>query len=1425
MSQNLIPRQGEAPAAAGPDLSVQLTHTSSFLRGQTNAVYLIRVMNSGGAPTVGGISVVESMPAGITITAMSGPGWSCAAGTCTRNDSFAAGQMLPTISVLATVSANAAASVSNVVTVSGGGDSSIGNNLATDVTSIASEGWVYGFGEPGVANSPLTYTRTALSDVVALAVSVNDALVLRKDGTLVQWDGYGQDTPAEARALTGVVAIAMEERIYYALKSDGTVAAWSRRLLAPDTSGLTNIVAISARGSSALAVRADGSVAAISNGVNAILTLPAGLANVVQLSVGGNLAVALDASGFATSWGSAPALPVPSEPLAQVFAASSSTGAGIRPDGTVVVWQTFPTGDLLAVPSSLSGVTALTGVDYLIALKADGTARGWGTQPFFHPEQANALAQARAVAGTYTYAVAILSAPTVTLSFQGTAQAVNLSTSSGTTASITVDGIARVLPFSLEVAPNSTHTISAAAVQPGGNNPTQYYFNSWSDGGAATHAITSGTVDSVYTADFKTKFLLTTAAGTGGTINPVGGLYDAGVSVLVSATPANGYLFAAFNIGSVGRDGSNPIRITMNQPVDVSAVFTPLAQGSLHITLKPLHTMISGQLNAVFLARVVNEGTTVQNGVQVQFGGLAPIAFAGAGWTCSGSTCSRADALAPGQAYPALMITATVPEVSYASLNVGLTSNLSCPACMGLVTMPVYAPTNTLTGWGDGLSGQITAPNGITNIVDVAAGAEHTVAMLGTGKVVAWGDNTRLQTQVPGSLSNVVSVAAGGNHTLALVSNGQVVAWGDNRSGQTTVPGSLPAIVAVAAGQNHSLALTSAGAVVAWGANGSGQTTVPAAVQNAVAIAAGGDHSLALLRDGTVIAWGSNPDGESTVPANLAGVAAISAGTHYCTAVRGDGSVVVWGNNPASIQSGIPAGLADVQTLSAGSGHALALKWDGTLLAWGANPSGQATVPAGLSGITAIAAGAEHSVAVTSGPPAAPIVFSTLPVGAAYRVDGVAYTGDQTLQLTVGQHHTVTISPLPAQTIPGAEYTFQAWGDGYRGTTRTILPTGTNTFVLVYNARYKLTTAALPAAAGSIAVSPWSADGWYADNQLLQITAVPTAGNVFNTFTGDLNGNANPQYLNMSAPHSVTANFSAISSLPNAVSVTPSSGSGASGNFAAVYSAGLGYQNLAWVQLLIAAAPDGGGQPFCFLHYDVQGNRFWVYGDGGFFQGPVQPGVASALLQNTLCGLNTKTSTVTGSGTSLTFDAHVAFKAAASLSVYLRAQTLGQFDTGWVQRGIWTTGTTALGTMSVQPSAGSGSQQTFVLTYPDPVDFEDTTAGWSQFLVAAATDGGGLPFCFVHYDKAGNGLWMYSGDVGFFLGPVSPGTASNALDSSACSVNPGLATVTHPTGVVNVSVPVTMKPPMAGVRNLYQRTLDPLSRDSGWVKTGIWTVP
>ena len=106
----------------------------------------------------------------------------------------------------------------------------------------------------------------------------------------------------------------------------------------------------------------------------------------------------------------------------------------------------------------------------------------------------------------------------------------------------------------------------------------------------------------------------------------------------------------------------------------------------------------------------------------------------------------------------------------------------------------------TPVGWGWNNFGQSNPPSGLyMDVVDVAGGFSHSLALKSDGTVVAWGS----QTNVPSNLTDVVDVEAGSSQNLALKSDDTVVGWGSH----TTVHSNLTAVVAVCAGYQHSLPL------------------------------------------------------------------------------------------------------------------------------------------------------------------------------------------------------------------------------------------------------------------------------------------------------------------------------------------------------------------------------------------------------------------------------------------------------------------------------------------------------------------------------------------------------------------------------------------------------------------------------------------
>lgn len=122
-----------------PDLTIAKSHTDQFKQGATGRNYTITVTNSGMGATSGQVSVTDTLPVGLTATAMSGTGWTCTLGatpTCTSTDVVAGGASYPDITLTVDVSMSTAPTVTNTVVVSGGGEANTSNNSADDLTVI-----------------------------------------------------------------------------------------------------------------------------------------------------------------------------------------------------------------------------------------------------------------------------------------------------------------------------------------------------------------------------------------------------------------------------------------------------------------------------------------------------------------------------------------------------------------------------------------------------------------------------------------------------------------------------------------------------------------------------------------------------------------------------------------------------------------------------------------------------------------------------------------------------------------------------------------------------------------------------------------------------------------------------------------------------------------------------------------------------------------------------------------------------------------------------------------------------------------------------------------------------------------------------------------------------------------------------------------
>lgn len=274
----------------------------------------------------------------------------------------------------------------------------------------------------------------------------------------------------------------------------------------------------------------------------------------------------------------------------------------------------------------------------------------------------------------------------------------------------------------------------------------------------------------------------------------------------------------------------------------------------------------------------------------------------------------------------------------------------------------------------------------------IAVGIIHSLAIKEDGTVWAWGDNSWGQigngdrggnvsslkvlspVQVKG-IRDVIAIAAGGSHSLAVKKDGTVWAWGGNLNGvlgngketfmestkkhpegevignnDQTLPVQvfgISDVVAVAANHSVSYALKKDGTIWGWGFVSRPNSTSPIQLEgwfDVISITTK-YNLLALKSDGTV--WTYDSKGVPSKIEGLINIKAIadSGGTSY--AIDNDGTVWVWGINFGDgkiIDRSIPVqvkGIKDVVAIQAHSGGPFYLKKDGTVWTSGDNVGGQ----------------------------------------------------------------------------------------------------------------------------------------------------------------------------------------------------------------------------------------------------------------------------------------------------------------------------------------------------------------------------------------------------------------------------------------------------------------------------------------------------
>ncbi len=416
-------------------------------------------------------------------------------------------------------------------------------------------------------------------------------------------------------------------------------------------------------------------------------------------------------------------------------------------------------------------------------------------------------------------------------------------------------------------------------------------------------------------------------------------------------------------------------------------------------------------------------------------------------------------------------------------------------------------------------------------------------------------------------------------------------------------------------------------------------------------------------------------------------------------------------------------------------------------------------------------------------------------------------------------------------------YSTYLGGDGLDTANGIAVDTSGDAYIAGYTSVMNLVAASPTASASPGAYNAFVAELNSAGNGLPAFAyIVDTGSDTASAIALDHSGNVyfagwtlSPNFPVVSGVQSVNGGYSAfvtkinfVAASPLAVSVTPASGSGASQTFSFVYSDGAGVSALSSLLALINGSLSGPGS--CDVTVDPVHDNLWLLNDGASaWLGPITLGTAGTV-QNSQCTVNGSGSSVATTATTVTVNMAVTFQSAfaGAKIVYGNAVDTSAHSAGWTQLGTWTVATIVSQlpqVVSVSPSSGSGTSQTFSFVYSD-------SAGVSAFNSLLALINGSLSgpgSCDVTVDPVHSYLWLLNDGASAWLGPITLGT-TGTVQNSQCTVNGSGSSMVTTATTVTVNMAVTFQSAFAGAKIVYGNAVDNSGHSAGWTQLGTWTI-
>ncbi|HKR02976.1 MAG TPA: isopeptide-forming domain-containing fimbrial protein [Pyrinomonadaceae bacterium] len=696
-----------------PDLRITKTHSGNFTQGQANATYTLTVSNNGSGPTVGTVTVTDTLPASMTFVSNGGTGWAgaCSASgqvvTCQRSTVLNAGASYPALTIIVSVASDAPASVTNSVTVAVGGELVTNNNSATDATTINGradltvvKSHAANFTQ-GEANATYTITVTnAGRAATTAAITVTDTL------------------PA---GLTFV---------------SGSGTGWNACTASGQTVTCTRTAsAIAALTSSAITLR-----------VNVSATAPASVTNSVAVSGGGET----------NTGNNSDTDPTTINQLADLTVNKTHSGNFTQGQANATYTITVTNAGNGATSSTVTVTDTLpAGLSFV-----SGNGTGWN----------NCTASGQTVTCQSNAAIAAGASSAITLTVNVASNA-----SASVTNSVAVSGGGEIItnnnsgtdPTTINGVPDLTITKSHSGNFTQGQTNASYTITVTNGGTGPT----SGTV--TVTDTLPAGLTFASNGGTGwGTCSASGQTVTCQRSDALNAGSSYAALTINVNVSATASASvTNSVSVSVggetntgnNSATDPTTI-TQLAD--LTITKSHSGNFTRGS-TGTYTITVTNSGAAATNGSLVTVtdtlpAGLTPTPWSSNGWSCSISTqtvtCTRSTVLNAGASYPTISIPVNVEQSAASSLT--NTASVSGGGQVNTANDSSSDPTTIISSSDLSLT-KVTNSSG----TGVGSSAVFTITVTNTGPSDATG--VAVRDQLPAGLTYLNSTASAGTYNSA----------------------------------------------------------------------------------------------------------------------------------------------------------------------------------------------------------------------------------------------------------------------------------------------------------------------------------------------------------------------------------------------------------------------------------------------------------------------------------------------------------------------------------------------------------------------------------------------------------------------------------------------------------------------------------